>query len=160
VDVLKLLIVSIKSGYELGVAPLDLIHKVDAVERKAAGRELMAEELRLRNTWIQVVYVVLRHAGYETANEGVLDTIDDSVAALYRSKIPALMTRRTSGQTFNADDLVDKNSVIGDPTASIIMAQSLRVIWLTLVVLEEEERCNSEFARQDAPMRPPIPGAF
>ena len=120
----------------------------------------MAEELRLRNTWIQVVYVVLRHAGYETANEGVLDTIDDSVAALYRSKIPALMTRRTSGQTFNADDLVDKNSVIGDPTASIIMAQSLRVIWLTLVVLEEEERCNSEFARQDAPMRPPIPGAF
>jgi hypothetical protein len=160
VDVLKLLIVAIKSGYEMGVAPLDLIQRVDAVERKAAGRDLLAEELRLRNTWIQVVYAVLSHAGYESVNEGVHETIDDSVAALYKSKIPALMTRKTSGEPFNTDGLVDGNSVIGDPTASIIMTQSLRVIWFTLVVLEEEERCNAEFARQDAPMRPPIPGAF
>ena len=160
VDVLKLLIVAIKSGYEMGITPVDLIQRVDAVESKAAGRELMAEELRLRNTWIQVVYTVLSHVGYESVNAGVHETIDESVASWYRSKIPALMTRKKAGQPFNADDLVDKNSVIADPAASIIMTQSLRVIWFTLVVLEEEERCISEFARQDAPMRPPIPGAY
>lgn len=144
----------------MGVAPLDLIQMVDAVKDKAAGRELMEEEIRLRNTWIQVVYVVLSNAGHLTVDKGVTDAIDESIVAAYTSKIPTLKQRQENGEDFRADDLVDTDAVGGNPLDSVIMAQSLRVIWLTLVVMEEEERCNTEFARQDAPMRPQIPGAF
>ena len=44
----------------------------------------------------------------------------------------------------------------------IVTAHVLVVLrlWFTFIVLEEEERCKYEFARQDAPLRPPIPGAF
>lgn len=160
VDVLKLFIVSIKSGYELGILPLELIQRVDAVERKAAGRELMVEEIRLRNTWMQVVYLVLSKAGYSSPNVGVTDSIDNTIVAAYSDRIAMLVKRRESGEDFRADDLIDADADVADPAAGVIMAQSLRVVWLTLVVLEEEERCNSEFARQDAPMRPQIPGAF
>lgn len=158
VDVLKLFIVSIKSGYELGILPLELIQRVDAVERKAAGRELMVEEIRLRNTWIQVVYLVLSKAGYSSPNVSVTDSIDNTIVAAYSDRIAMLVKRRESGEDFRADDLIDAD--VDDPAEGVIMAQSLRVVWLTLVVMEEEERCNSEFARQDAPMRPQIPGAF
>ena len=58
------------------------------------------------------------------------------------------------------DDLVDVHDMTNDPIANVIMTQSLRVVWFTFIVLEEEERCKYEFARQDAPLRPPIPGAF
>lgn len=157
---LKLFIVSIKSGFELGILPLELIQRVDAVEQKAAGRELMVEEIQLRNTWIQVVYLVLRRAGYATASFAVPDSIDEVIVAAYSDKIAMLANRRERAEDFRADDLIETDSGVDNPAASVIMIQSLRVAWLTLVVLEEEERCNSEFARQDAPMRPQIPGAF
>jgi len=158
VDVLKLLIVSIKSGYEMGVTPSDLIAKVEAVEDKAAGRALMAEEVRLRNAWIHVVYLVLSQADHETADDAVKEAIEDSVASAYAAKIPILKQRQDRAEEFRFDDLLDSDG--SDPVETAIMTQSLRVIWLTLVVLEEEERCNTEFARQDAPMKPQIPGAF
>ena len=160
VDVLKLFIVSIKSGYELGILPLELIRNVDAVEQKAAGRELMVEEIRLRNTWMQVVYLVLNKAGYSSPDVGVADSIDSTIVAAYSDKIATLVKRRERGEDFRTEDLIETDADAEDPAASVIMAQSLRVVWLTLVVLEEEERCNVEFARQDAPMRPQIPGAF
>jgi hypothetical protein len=158
--VLKLFIVSVKSGYELGILPSELIQRVDAVEQKAAGRELMVEEIQLRNTWIQVVYLVLRRAGYATASIAVPDSIDEVIVAAYSDKIAMLAKRRERAEDFRADDLIEMDLGVDNPAASVIMIQSLRVAWLTLVVLEEEERCKSEFARQDAPMRPQIPGAF
>lgn len=162
VDVLKLLIVSIKSGYEMGVTPSDLIDKVEAVVDQAAGRPLMAEEVRLRNAWIHVVYLVLSQADHVTADDTIKEAIEGSIASTYAAKIPILKRRQDSGEEFRFDDLLDSDASADNPVENAIMTQSLRVIWLSLVVLEEEERCNTEFARQDAPapMKPQIPGTY
>jgi len=160
VDVLKLFIVSAKSGYELGIDPLELIQNVDAIENKAAGRELMPEEIELRNTWIQVVYFVLQQTKHNSANDEGM-SIDTKIAFSFQSKFETLQKRKRDGEeSFRVDDSLIDSSVELDPLKTAIMTQSLRVIWYTLIVLEEEERCNTEFARQDAPMTPPIPGAF
>jgi hypothetical protein len=160
VDVLKLLIVSIKSGYELGATPSELVAKVEAVEVKAAGRPLMPEEVRLRDAWIQIVYLVLAQADHTTENESVKESVESDIVATYAAKIPTMQQRQESGEDFRVDDLLDSDALADNPAENAIMTHSLRVMWLTLVVLEEEERCNTEFARQDAPMKPQIPGAY
>lgn len=136
----------------MGVAPLDLVEKVESVETKAAGRELMAEEVRLRNTWIQVVYMMLNDAKSRPKEESV----DQDIVTVYAPAIPALKERQEAGEEFRPDGLLELKA--DDPMENAIVSQSLRVMWLTLVVLEEEERCNNEFARQDAPLKPTIPG--
>ena len=149
-----------KSGYELQVTPSDLISKVDAVPKKAAGRDLMTEEIQLRNTWIQIIYLVLIITGYKIIDDGLIGSIDESLISVYKAKIETLSKRKENCEDFSMDDLVDVHDMTNDPIANVIMTQSLRVVWFTFIVLEEEERCKYEFARQDAPLRPPIPGAF
>jgi len=160
VDVLKLLIVAVKSGYEIGVSPSELIKKIDAVPNKAAGRDLMPEEIELRNTWIQVVYFVLKESKHRSNDEKAWSSIDEVVIAPFRLKYSILKTRKDNGQDSYVDDLIDSEDGLKKPLDVAIATQSLRVMWYTLVILEEEERCQTDFARQDAPLKPPIPGAF
>lgn len=160
VDVLKLMIVSIKSGYELGVQPTKLIDMVDAIPIQSAGRELMAEEIILRNTWIQVVYLTLSSLGHSSKGDSSFD-IDSEVSSQYEPFVATLKEQREAGNQLEIESILKQFSGLdGDPMKTAIASQSLRAMWLTLTVLEEEERCNTDFARQDAPMKPPIPGAF
>jgi len=159
VDVLKLFIVSVKSGYELGITPIELIKNVDSVSTKAAGRDLMGEEIELRNTWIEIIYFILNDTNWESKDLQSI-SIDKEIISSFQSELLRLRKQKEDGvETFNE---IDNSSTkqIDDPIKSAIFTQSLRVIWYTLVVLEEEERCQTDFARQDAPMKPQIPGAF
>lgn len=59
IDVLKLFIVAVKAGYEIGL-PLDELHElVLECPVNSAGRELMKEEKALRREWMGVVYEML-----------------------------------------------------------------------------------------------------
>ena len=165
VDVLKLLIAAIKAGYEIGVTPSDLVAKVDSIPDQTAGRQLMPEEIILRNTWIQVVYLTLSSVNHRT-NASDTMILDEGVRSSFESIIPDLAARKAAGEQLQLELLLethkDNFNNLDHPFQKAIMTHSLRVIWITLTVLEEEERCNKEFSRQDAPMppAPPIPGAF
>lgn len=160
VDVLKLFIVSVKAGYEKGVTTDELILQVDAVNPKKAGRELFPEEFMLRNTWIHAIYLVLSDSHHYTQDPSVSLSIDQNLVSRYAPNVPILKKQREDGLEFRVENLGSAITMIEDPSELVIARYTLRVMWLTLVVLEEENRCNTEFARQDAPMRPQIPGAF
>ena len=60
IDVLKLFIVSVKSGYEANLS-LDALHQlVVDCPVNSAGRDLMKEELELRREWMMVVYEMMK----------------------------------------------------------------------------------------------------
>ena len=165
VDVLKLLIAAIKAGYEIGVSPSDLMAKVDSIPDQTAGRLLMPEEIALRNTWIQVVYLTLASVNHRT-DAAVEMILDEEIRTSFESIIPDLAARKAAGEQLQLELLLethkDKFKDLDHPFQKAIITHSLRVMWITLTVLEEEERCTNEFSRQDAPMppAPPIPGAF
>jgi hypothetical protein len=56
VDVLKLFIVAVKTGYEKKIPLDELIQLVQDCPVNSAGRDLMKEELELRREWMAVVY--------------------------------------------------------------------------------------------------------
>jgi hypothetical protein len=160
VDVLKLFIVSVKAGYEKGAPTYKLILQVDAVNPKKAGRELFPEEILLRNTWIHAVYLILSDCNHRTDDSSVSSSIDQILISRFTPYIPILKKHREDGLEFRVENLVGTIPMTEKPSDIVIAKYTLRVMWLTLVVLEEENRCNTEFSRQDAPIRPQIPGAF
>jgi hypothetical protein len=165
IDVLKLFIVAVQSAYVQGIPPAVLIAEIDALTKPAAGRALMPEELRLRNTWIQVVYVMLAEINYKSS--GTTIELDNEVRETYAKIAPIVIRRRSLSNDFNGKELLAtlKSFFPGDlnvPLEQAVALQSLRVMWVTLTVVEEVERCEGEFAKMDAemPPTPPIPGAF
>jgi len=164
VDVLKLLIAAVKAGYEIGVSPSELIAKIDAIPEHTAGRPLLPEEIALRNTWIQVVYLTLASMNHPTKSATEMK-LDDNIKTKYTPILPYFAARRVAGEKPQIDVfLEDHKEICSDdtPFQKAIFTQSLRAIWITLTVLEEEERCAGEFSRQSErmPPKPPIPGAF
>lgn len=162
VDVLKLFIVAVKAGYELDMDPADLIRRVDALPHQTAGRDLMPEEVKLRNTWIQVIYLVLeslQHVKKIEANTAA--DIDTDVRETYSiDLLTDMKEQHDAGEAFHLEHWLDKYSFPGleDPMEKAIVSQSLRVIWFTYTVLDEERVCNEEKSGLKA--QPPIPGAF
>jgi hypothetical protein len=165
VDVLKLFIVAVKAGYELNMAPDDVIRRVDNVPLKSAGRDLMAEEIKLRNTWIHCIYLVLESLKHEKTKSGDSETetaaIDICVQTTFSPELLVDMKdRHDNGETFQLDALLGKHSFpnMDDLTEKAIVSQSLRTIWLTYTVLKEEKICFEEKSGLKA--QPPIPGAY
>lgn len=168
VDVLKLFIVAVRSAYLQGKEPLALIQAVDDLDQPGfAGRPLMPEEIRLRNTWIQVVYLTLAAtASTSTDTKGAAPAVmvmaDADIADTYGKIAPIVIRRRSLSTVYSGQDLLTSTRQffdLKDPVDEAVAVQSLRVMWTTLTVLEEVERCEGEFAKMDAPT-PPIPGAF
>ena len=181
VDVLKLLVAAIQAGYALGMTPGNLIDAVADCPEQSANRPLMDEEVTLRNTWIQVVYLVLDHVKYKDKNLADLDLannssrdggsgddMDEVVRETYAGAIPIIGQAKEDGVSFEAEKILelcssalpDTSSL--DPLETAILSQSLRVIWLTFVALQEEAQCEEDKAPYKGPSKaqPPIPGAF
>ena len=175
VDVLKLFIAAVSSGYALGMTPGNLLDTVADCPEQSANRPLMDEEVTLRTTWIQVIYLVLDHVHYKDKNLGDLDlvnqrqdgrsdAIDATVQETYAGAIPIVLQAREDGASFEAEKILELCSTAlpssgnKDPLEKAILSQSLRVIWLALTVLEEEAQCLED----KAPFKPQpqIPGAF
>lgn len=163
VDVLKLFIVAVKAGYELNMSSAELIERIDNVSPPSAGRDLMPEEIKLRNTWICVIYLVL-----ETLQH-TKQVIGDSVTAVdnglleetFSSDLLAEMRQQhDAGESFQLEHWLANYPLasMDDPTERAITAQTFRVIWFTFTVLKEEQVCLEEKSGLKA--QPPIPGAF
>lgn len=167
VDVLKLFIVAVQSGYSLEMPPKSLLEAVAACPVQSANRPLMDEEIQLRTTWIQLVYLVLDFVKYESKSlDSFADSedIDPSIRGTYANTIPILARTKEHGLPFDSErvkecsNAVPDNINMDDPMEKAIVSQSLRVIWLTLVVLDEEEQCAED--KEPIKPQPPIPGAF
>ena len=65
VDVLKLFIVAVQSGYSPEIPPTKLQKIVDQCPVQSANRPLMPEEIELRKTWMHIVYLVLDFVEYQ-----------------------------------------------------------------------------------------------
>jgi hypothetical protein len=188
VDVLKLFIAAVKAGYDMGLSPIELIAKMDDIPNPTAGRPFLPEEVTLRNTWIQVVYMTLA-ASTSTSSLAASSTdttastsiapaadvdmiLDDNIQVTYGSILPIMTAMKTSGESLDIHSFLERHYQqqqqhfdFHDATQKAIVTHSLRVMWITLTVLEEEDRCLGEFARPDGsspimPPTPPIAGAF
>lgn len=163
---LKLFIVAVKAGYELNISPASLITLIDQVPHQSAGRDLMAEEVKLRNKWIQVIYLVLDTLKHEkkVAVDGTddeADAIDTVIQETFTSNLIAdMQARHDAGDAFQLDHWLDTYSFpdMQDPVEKAIISQSFRVLWVVFTVLEEEKVCLEEKSGLKA--QPPIPGAF
>ena len=164
IDVLKLFIAAVASGYSLGMSPDTLLEAVAACPNQSANRPLMEEEIQLRSTWMQVIYLMLSHVKYkEKTLEDVGElTLDVESIQRYQVAIPLLVESKAKGESFEAETLLQKCAGVFPATSNAleqaIISQSLRVMWLTLTVLEEEKICEED--RKPYKPQPPIPGAF
>ena len=73
VDVLKLFVAAVKAGYDLSVPLDDLVRLVGDSPVRSAGRELLVEEVGLRDEWMGVVYGLLDALGRDV----VVVVVDD-----------------------------------------------------------------------------------
>jgi len=164
IDEIKLFIAAVQSGYGLGMSPRKLLDQVAACQNQSANRPLMIEEIELRDLWVQIVYLVLDHVKYNNT-EVDIDEVDPVVFEMYAPLIPLLSQCKNNGEVFEAETILQKCISatpqlisISDAMTKAIVSQSIRVIWLTITVLEEEERCIDE--KKPVKPQPPIPGAF
>ena len=113
VDVLKLFIAAVQAGYSLKLSPESLLEAVDACPEQSANRPLMDEEIKLRTTWIQVVYLVLDHVKYKDVTISDMGNVSDTAIDLairdtYGQVIPRLVQAQRDGATFEAEAMLDQ----------------------------------------------------
>jgi len=172
IDVLKLFIVACKAGYEQGLSMSDLTAQVEACPVQSANRPLMEEEVALRSSWMNIVYLVLQSVGNGTDDVEVGNTIDETertkFGPLVTTVVDAMRTDEAKAASLSLDDAVAMGTENGldftglnlnDATERAITEQCMRVIKVVFTVLEEERRCYEDGGAGPAP-RPPIPGAF
>ena len=156
VDILKLFVVSAKAGYELETPPEDLIELVNNCPTQSAGRPLMKEEQEVREQWINAVYLTLEIVEWKEIKPSW--TVDDTLRAVYEQAIPSLAKAKEADQKLQTENILKEFPTMLKDTSNVvekaIVAQTLKVIWITLDALQEEE-----LAKPRNP-RPKIPGAF
>jgi hypothetical protein len=159
VDVLKLFIVAVKAARERQCLADALVESVNECPVNTAGRPLMPEEIQLRTTWIHAVYLMLNHIEHDADNND-----DDNVQTTYAKILPDLVELKQGEGPLITQQFVREH---GDALPSIIqedelqmaiVSQTIKVLWYTLVVLEEERLANDDI--DDDPLkvaRPQIP---
>lgn len=155
VDILKLFIAATKAGYERQIDPSELIRLVDNDPQQSAGRPLTDDECALRANWIQVIYLTLQHLHWKDLELGW--ALDDHLAQRYGDVLPTLVDDKKSGRKLDVNALLSQHPSIVRSDSVVeraITGQSLRVMWVTMDVVADEE-----LAKPRTP-RPKIPGAF
>lgn len=145
VDTLKLFIVSAKGAYEIGCTIPAISLALSMVETQTAGRPLMAEEVDLRSLWIALVYLTLEavdHPARLAANVGA--TVPEDTRAKFEPFVRGVVDRKRRGFTLQAlklEELLGGESQPEQERSAMetaILSQSMRLIFLTLTVLDEE----------------------
>ena len=182
-DVLKLFIVSVKSAYRRctnnndssssgGIR--DIVAMVDACPNNTAGRPLTEEEVQLRTTWIYAVALMLDHIQYPTtasssatseSERTVVDTDDiiaKSVQNTYGPILSSIVDLQSRGDKLKTQEFMTQHQhllpahIYDDDVQLAIASQTVKVLYYTLTVLEEERLANdSEDSSNVA--RPQIP---
>ena len=169
VTTLKLFIASAVGGYRLGV-PLPALGSAVAAceaEHSTAGRPLLPEEAELRTLWLSLVYLTLEAEG-EAAPPGgrgggggdggeaplAAASVDASARDEYSPLVEEVRRKVVGGAAlgdFSVDDLVGADPQ-RTPLRAAVLANCVRVVFLTLGVLGDERAAGATTAR------PYIPG--
>ena len=172
VDVLKLFIAAILTGYGMRMTLTDLQTAVLTCPQQSANRPLMQEEEELRRLWIQLVYFIAKQVDYRSAvvQDAILfnDLDEQALDPVYVRMLPRLQEMHSQGDAlggpkFNAQSVLEKNSDLLSPsqmnnaTQKALLLQNLRVMWMTLTVLEEERQCMSDKQPEEQEVMPPPP---
>jgi hypothetical protein len=182
VDVLKLFLASAIAGYEFGYSVVPQLS--DALDtcsttQNTAGRPLTNEEVELRQVWISLVYLVLlaiEHPKKQQQDKasallgGIPETIQSDYGVIVQQLAEAYCGDEESvvlslSELVARDDPFHSDTTTLDPMQRAIRSQCLRVISLTLQVLQESaeaavEGSSSNRSKSQQPPTPPIPGAF
>lgn len=168
VETLKLFIAAALTGYGMSIPLKNLLDLVEFCPAQSANRPLMEEEEDLRATWIKLVYTIAQNVEYRSTvvkdAQLIEETdIDDSTTwNAYRTILPRLREKHEEGNEtgpkFNADQILQENAALlspltQEPFQKALLLQNLRVMWITLTVIEEEKLCLSD----QEPPAPPIP---
>jgi len=169
--------VGAKAGYEKGIAVPVLLAKVADCPIQSANRPLMKEEEDLRTLWVNLVYFALGTMKHSSDDATILDTIDENTSSKFGMLVSGVVqsTKKTGidNTKLKIQSLSDIVKILGgdidfselessagnDPAQNAIISQSIKLVGLTMTVLEEEQICF-EGGGQGTPPRPPIPGAF
>jgi hypothetical protein len=161
VDILKLFIVACKAAFERRINIQDLMDQVNhQANQNTAGRALAPEEVELRSTWMQAVYLILAYIEHQDISTlaQVGTDLDQHVLSRYSSVLPTIVKFRETGKSHAA--VIDLAETLAqeqelDAVHQAVTTQTMRVLWYTLVVLSEEA-----MADPDMPPRPNIPGTY
>lgn len=170
VDVLKLFIVAVKTGYEKKIPLDDLNHLVLNCPVNSAGRDLMKEELELRREWMAVVYGMMgklnnnnEMGDQETtttsssndSSQTRVTQVVDSMLQLQRNLQEeevqsggeqdsiAALTNLTVEQALQKLPNLSKlmDELESSPMEKAFLTNDIRVALLTFKVIEEEKIC-------------------
>jgi len=169
VDVLKLFIVAVKTGYEMGLTIPELVEKLEDFPIQSANRPLMPEELKLRAAWMNIVYMVLENFNESGDFDIENSLVDTEIRQKYgdHTKFIADWRKQQNFDDRDAAAMVAElkvedvlkgcsgaTAMISDTMEKALLPQNLRVALLTLTVIEEEKRCLDD----NMPPQPNIPG--
>jgi hypothetical protein len=139
VDTLKLFIVAAKAGFEIGSTISEVSSELEACERQTAGRPLMPEELELRHLWYCLVYQTLAFVDHPTKVADVGETVGAELREKYAPLVEGVVVAHVQGRALQSLELSEfLQPVPSDAVEKAVLSQSMRLIFLTLVVLKEE----------------------
>ena len=163
IDVLKLFIVAVKAAYEQGIPISSLLEEVAACPVQSANRPLMDEEVALRSSWTNVVYLVLERAGHGTDDVAVGGTIDEAARSKYGGIVNVLADAKRKQEeegskadktaSLTLDEIIEMGKSSGasfdgldldNAMDKAIAQQCLKVMKTVLTVLDEERLCYEE----------------
>jgi hypothetical protein len=177
VDVLKLFIVSVKSAYQRsnGYNSMnDIVHMVDTCPINTAGRPLDMDEIQLRTTWIYAVALLLKHIDYQIQSQvanttdtrqTITDKPDDmalNVQTIYGPMLDVIVELQKSGDRLNTNEFMQRHrhllpeTIFDEDAQFAISSQTIKVLYYTLIVVEEESLANDNDSISDL-ARPHIP---
>jgi hypothetical protein len=165
--VLKLFIVSVKSAYQRCSKIAEIVDQVDACPVQTAGRPLVSEEVQLRTTWIYAVALMLDQVAYPK-KENIQSPSEEApmeqeVRNTYGPIVEAVMELHASGGSLKTREFLEQNasslpeSIHEDDVQYAIVSQTIKVMWYTLVVLQEERMASGDDEPSPLSARPPIP---
>jgi hypothetical protein len=153
----------------------DIVSMVNMCPTNTAGRPLAAEEVQLRTTWIYAVALMLDHIKYttnsSTTNEidntqlPAFDAADDTgktVQYTYGPILPIIVDLKDSGDSLKTQEFMNQNRILLPDTVYVddvqlaIASQTVKVLYYTLIVLEEERLASDSNDVSNA-ARPQIP---
>jgi hypothetical protein len=153
----------------------DMISMVDNCPTNTAGRPLALEEKQLRTTWIYAVALMLDHIQYKTdasvTSESVKtqrtdddddDGVANSVQTTYGPILSAIVDLKNRGESLKTQEFMNQNrpllpdALYDDDVQLAIASQTVRVLYYTLTVLEEERLANDSDELSNM-ARPQIP---
>ena len=174
VDVLKLFIISVQASYNNGLTLLEILQQLKSYPTQTANRPLLDEEIKLRKIWITCIYLTLDFANWGSEKSEIFT--EDGFNKKYVSLVDQITSKQllssegsiSSPSSFDIDRFIDESNgaFSSDRTEKAILSHTIRVIFLTLTVLDEVKNCEEEAKGLrgkrlvGGPPRPPIPGTY